>query len=156
MLDLARDALRPHDATIEYLLANGSYLPFEDHTFDAVFHFGGINQFGEVRRALSEMTRVTRIGGRVVVGDEGVPPWLRDQEFGTVLINANPLYQHEPPLRSIPVGAREVCLRWLLGNAFYLIDFSVAEGPPTVDVDLPIPGRADTLRSRYEKKRGAM
>ena len=29
------------------------------------------------------------MGGRVVFGDESVPPWLRETTFGRVLMNAN-------------------------------------------------------------------
>ncbi len=154
MLALARDALAGEAAEVELLLANAAYLPFADHSFDAVFHFGGINEFGEIPRALAEMARVAKVGARVVVGDEGVPPWLRNVEFGRVLINANPLYRHEPPLAALPVEAREVCLRWILGNAFYLIDFTIGQGAPPVDLDLPIPGKGDSLRSRYLAKSG--
>jgi SAM-dependent methyltransferase len=131
------------------VLSNASYLPFADDSFDAAFHFGGINTFGELRRALSEMTRVVRVGGKVVVGDEGVAPWLRRRLFGRILVKANPLYAHRPPLDAIPDNAADVRLQWILGNAFYVIDYRVAAGPPFVDLDLPIPGKGDSLRSRY-------
>jgi ubiquinone/menaquinone biosynthesis C-methylase UbiE len=150
MIRLARRRLAGSPTPIEYLLGNAAYLPFNDGFFDAVFHFGGLNTFGEIRRALAEMTRVVHVGGKVVVGDEGVAPWLRKKEFGRVLINANPLYKHRPRLECLPENARDVALRWILGNAFYLIDYRVGDGPPKVDLDLPIPGKGDSLRSRYE------
>jgi ubiquinone/menaquinone biosynthesis C-methylase UbiE len=149
MLRVARKKLEAFDGAVEYILSNASYLPFDDDVFDAAFHFGGINMFGERRRALSEMTRVVRPGGKVVVGDEGVAPWLKRKLFGRILTRANPLYAHRPPTEELPATAADVGLRWILGNAFYLIDFRVAEGPPFVDLDLPIPGKRDTLRSRY-------
>ena len=99
------------------------------------------------------MTRVVRVGGKVVVGDEGVAPWLKRRRYGRVLIAANPLYGHTPPLEALPENTTEPRLQWILGNAFYVIDFRVAGGPPFVDVDLPIPGRGDTLRSRYDASR---
>jgi SAM-dependent methyltransferase len=150
MIRIARDRLAGCITPVEYFLGNAAYLPFTDGYFDAVFHFGGLNTFGEIERSLAEMTRVVRVGGKVVVGDEGVAPWLRDRQFGRVLINANPLYKHTPPLELLPENTRDVGLRWILGNAFYLIDFRVADGPPKLDLDLPIPGRGDSLRSRYE------
>ena len=152
MLALARRRLAASPAPVDYFLSNAAYLPFADGWFDAVFHFGGLNTFGEVERALAEMTRVTRRGGKVVVGDEGVAPWLRTKEFGRVLISANPLYEHQPPLASLPDNAREVRVRWILGNAFYVIDYRVDEGPPNLDLDLPIPGKGDSLRLRYERR----
>lgn len=152
MIRLARRRLAAVETPIEYFLSNAAYLPIADGYFDAVFHFGGLNTFGEISRALAEMTRVTRVGGKVVVGDEGVAPWLRDKTFGRILVNANPLYKHQPPLDCLPDSAREVNLRWILGNAFYLIDYRIGEGPPPVDLELPIPGKGDSLRSRYESR----
>jgi len=149
MLKVARRKLTGGPGHVEYVLSNAAYLPFADDTFDAAFHFGGINTFGELRRALSEMTRVVRLGGKVVVGDEGIAPWLRRRLFGRILVKANPLYAHRPPLAAIPDNAADVRLQWILGNAFYVIDYRVASGPPFVDLDLPIPGKGDSLRSRY-------
>lgn len=147
MLRVARRKLA--SGSVEYVQSNASYLPFSDDAFDAAFHFGGINTFGEVRRALEEMNRVVRVGGKVVVGDEAVAPWLRRRLYGRILVKANPLYRHRPPLDALPENASETRVRWILGNAFYVIDFRVGAGPPFVDLDLPIPGKGDSLRSRY-------
>jgi len=156
MLEVGRENLiesgvtGPSRAPIEYVASNASNLPFPDQFFDAVFHFGGINTFSDIKQVFEEITRVVRIGGKVVVGDESVPPWLRDTSFGKILLNTNSLYAHVVPLSSLPERAADVCLRWVLGNAFYLIDYRVAENGPQIDLDLPIPGRrGGTHRSRY-------
>jgi ubiquinone/menaquinone biosynthesis C-methylase UbiE len=149
MLRVARRKLGRANGKFELFQTNASYLPFADAQFDAVFHFGGINEFGELRRALREMTRVVRPGGKVVVGDEGVAPWLRRRLIGRILIQANPLYAHRPPLGALPENALDVRVQWIIGNAFYVIDYRVGDGPPSVDLDLPIPGKGDSLRSRY-------
>ena len=150
MLKIARQKLQGSATPIEYLVGNASYLPFPDGQFDAAFHFGGVNTFGEKRRAIAEMARVVRPGGKVVVGDESVAPWLYRRVYGRILRTANPLYNHRPPMELLPANAEAVCLRWILGNAFYLIEFRVGEAPPRVDLDLQIPGpRGGTLRSRY-------
>lgn len=149
MLRLARERLAHSRARVEFVLSNASHLPFADASFDAAFHFGGVNTFSELRRALAEITRVVRPGGRVVVGDEGIAPWLRRKLFGRILVKANPLYAHRPPLEHLPEVARDVSVRWILGNAFYVIAYRVGDAPPPVDLDLPIPGKGDTLRSRY-------
>jgi SAM-dependent methyltransferase len=149
MLHVARRKLGT-TPSIEYSLSNGSYLPFATGMFDRAYHFGGINTFGERRRAIAELTRVVKPGGKVVFGDEGVAPWLRRKRVGRILIQANPLYAHHPPIRELPETARDVRLHWVLGNAFYLVEYVVGAGPPPVDLDLPIPGpRGGTLRSRY-------
>jgi SAM-dependent methyltransferase len=153
MLRVARRKLAGSPVPVELVLSNASYLPFADAVFDAAFHFGGINTFGEVRRAIDELTRVVASGGRVVFGDEGIAPWLREKLLGRILVNANPLYAHRPPVEQLPPNALDVRLHWILGNAFYLVEYRVGDGPPPVDLDLPIPGpRGGTLRSRYYGK----
>lgn len=150
MLQLARRRLRDASVPVRFVLSNASYLPLPSSQFDAAFHFGGINTFGEVRRAIDEMTRVVRPGGAVVFGDEGIAPWLRRKLIGRILVKANPLYRHRPPIDKLPDVAHDVRLSWLLGNAFYVIEYRVGDSPPFVDLDLPIPGpRNGTLRSRY-------
>lgn len=145
------DALKGVKPQVEFSIANASYLPFADRTFDAVYHFGGLNTFGDVRRALAEAARVTRVGGRVVMGDEGVGPWLRDTEYAAILVNANEMYGYKPPLAEIPSCARNVQVQWLIGDAFYAISFEVGEGAVEANFDLEVPGaRGGTFRTRYE------
>lgn len=133
-----------------FFLSNGSYLPFADKTFDATYHFGGLNTFTDIKRALAEAVRVTKIGGKVVMGDESMPLWLRDTEFGKVLMNSNPHYRFGLPLEHMPIEARNTRLRWIVGEVFYVIDFEVGEGTPYADLDFEIPGpRGGTHRTRY-------
>ena len=135
---------------IEFSLSNGYYLPFEDKVFDSVFHFGGLNTFGDIKRALSEMVRVTKVGGRIVVGDESIPIWLRDTEFGKVLMNSNPHFKFELPLKDLPVEARNIRIDWIIGGVFYVISFDVGEDVPYANIDFKIPGiRGGTHRTRY-------
>jgi len=150
LLKIARKKLGPANRKNEFVRANASYLPFKDATFDSVFHFGGINVFSEKKRSIDEMCRVVRPGGRVVIGDESVAPWLARKEYGKILKAANPLYRHRPPLHLLPEHAQDVSLSYVLGNAFYVIAFRVGE-KPSLNLDLTIPGkRGGTLRSRYE------
>jgi ubiquinone/menaquinone biosynthesis C-methylase UbiE len=135
----------------EFCVSNAVYLSFPDHYFDAVYSFGGLGEFSDIKRSLAEMVRVTKVGGKVVVGDESIPPWLRDTEFAKILITTNPQFQAKLPLEEMPVEAREVCLRWIIGGVFYLIDFRVGEGEPHANFDFEIPGpRGGTYRTRYE------
>jgi ubiquinone/menaquinone biosynthesis C-methylase UbiE len=149
MLRVSRRRLSDYRTAHELLLCNGAYLPFADDAFHAAYHFGGINTFGERRRALAEMARVVKPGGRVVFGDEGIAPWQRRKRIGKILVNANPLYAHSPPLAELPEIALDVRLKWIISNAFYVVDYRVGDAPPPVDLDLPIPGKGDTLRSRF-------
>jgi SAM-dependent methyltransferase len=135
---------------IEFARATGYYLPFRDDYFDAVYHMGGLNTFADIKRAFSEMARVTRPGGRIVIGDESMPPWLRDTQFGKILMNSNPAYRHEPPFADLPVEARNVVLRWIVGGVFYAFEFEVGTGEPPADFDFEIPGRrGGTHRTRF-------
>ena len=137
-------------ASIDYFVSTARLLPFADGFFDAVFHFGGFNNFSEPKKTLAEMTRIVKQDGQVVFGDEALPPWLEGTEFGEMIVTNNPLFKHKAPLECLPQNAREVTLRWILGGCFYLIDFKVGDGPPPVDMDLPHKGwRGGTMRTRY-------
>lgn len=50
--------------------AMGEELPFENETFDVVYHVGGINFFNDKEKAINEMIRVAKKGTKVVVVDE--------------------------------------------------------------------------------------
>ncbi len=151
LLKIARKNLKDSAIPTEFFVGNGSYLPFPAHTFDCVFHFGGINMFSEKKRAIDEMVRVAKPNGRIVFGDESAPPWLSNKLFGKVIKNANPLYKHTPPMHMLPANARNVSLNYVLGNSFYAIAFNAGE-EVRLNLDLPIPGkRGGTLRSRYEQ-----
>lgn len=149
-LKKAVEKLARFSVPIEYAVANACYLPFADGFFDATYHFGGINTFGDIHRAFQEAVRVTRVGGRVVIGDEGLSPWLRSTEYGRILVNGNPLYGCDIPFSAVPVEARDVKVQWLIGSAFYLISFTVGDGAPKANFDVPIPGvRGGTFNTRF-------
>jgi SAM-dependent methyltransferase len=125
---------------IEFFEGNAAHLPFADEFFDAAYHFGGLNFFSDKRQAIAEMTRVVRRGGKVVFGDEGLAPWLRNSPYGDTLTAACTHYLQPAPLDALPDCAREVSVRWLVGNAFYVIDYRVGDGPPKLDVSLLVSG----------------
>src|SRR4030095_3178478 len=59
-------------APVDLHQADASALPYADETFDAVVHYGALNQFGErTARAIEEILRVTKPGGGVVLLYEG-------------------------------------------------------------------------------------
>jgi ubiquinone/menaquinone biosynthesis C-methylase UbiE len=156
MLAIGRDRMREKrlldggHGRINFFIGNAAHLPFANDSFDATYHFGGFNLFTNRKLALAEMARVTRVGGRVVVGDEGMAPWLRGTHYGQILMNSNQLYSHQPPIDLLPECARNASLSWVLGNAFWVIELTVGDGPPDVNLDLPILGRrGGTHRTRY-------
>lgn len=59
---------------IEFVLGDAMDLPFEDDSFDAVTIAYGLRNIPDPVRALREMWRVVRPGGRVVVSEFSTPP----------------------------------------------------------------------------------
>lgn len=146
----AFERLKDSQDKVEFSIANASYLSFPDNYFDAALHFGGINTFSEIQRCLKELARVVKPGGKVVVGDEGIGPWLRNTEFGKIMINSNPLIGYQVPFELIPVEARNVKVEWIMMGAFFLLEFTVGEGEPKGDYHIPIPSeRGGTHWRRY-------
>ena len=112
-VDLARLQLAAcrdlHPRTRDLLAwAEAEELPFDDAVFDACYSIGGFTYFGDHARALAEMARVVRPGGRLVVADElphiyrygigrvvGRPAWVRwwldrfgvDPEFARMILD---------------------------------------------------------------------
>lgn len=128
----------------------GYSLPFADNYFDAAYSFGGLGEFPNPRLLLSELARVVRVGGKIVVGDESLPVWHRKSEFGRILANYNPQFLADVPFSSLPVEARHVRCSWIIGGTFYCLDFAVGDGEPKADFDFEIPGhRGGTHRTRY-------
>jgi len=154
MLQLAKQRLNPEGVTVNYFIANGTYLPFEDNTFDAVFHFGGINTFAERKEAFEEFSRVAKVGSRIVVGDESVPSWLRDEPTYKTLMKANPMFADEVPLQDLPKNIENFELHWIFGFGYYVMGYNKSAINPEVNVNLQIPGKdfEDNWRIRAEKK----
>jgi ubiquinone/menaquinone biosynthesis C-methylase UbiE len=150
LLAKAIEKLEAKNIRAECSIANGSYLPFPDGFFDAAHHFGGINTFAEIPRCLAELARVVKPGGKIVIGDEGLGPWLTDSEFGRIMANSNPLLKCKPPMDALPVCATDVRLEYFMMGAFYLIEFRVAEGEPQPDYHMMIPSaRGGNHWTRY-------
>ena len=133
-----------------FSVSNGMELPYKDNYFDAVFHFGGINLFGDVKHAISELTRVCRVGGRVVFGDEGLSENLKDTEYGKIIVNNNHLWGASAPMELLPENAGEIELRYMLGNCFYVIAYNKLDGTPKMDIERKHLGsRGGSPKTRY-------
>lgn len=145
-----RDARESGSSEVHFAVCDAAGLPFSDDYFDGAFHFGGINIFDDIPAAIAEMDRVVRPGGRVVFGDEGVAPWLRETDYGRMAIKNIPLWASAPPLEVLPRNALDVSLSWVLGNCFYVLEFEVSAVGPHMNPDVRHEGlRGGTMRSRY-------
>jgi len=141
--------LAQHD--IEFCVADATDLPFADNSFDCAYHFGGLNLFPSIKRGITEMDRVVKAGGKVVVCDEGLAPWIKPTQLGKMLINNNPLYAYDAPLEHIPPTARDVNLSWCVADCFYVIDFVVADNMRDIDLNvLHLGTRGGTIVKRFE------
>ena len=67
--EMLRAAVKKPSITQGLILADASNLPFRDATADLTLCSFAFSYFSDLTVALSEMTRITRPGGRVVVSD---------------------------------------------------------------------------------------
>jgi len=111
-LGMLKQCRRHRTLSVMLVQGNGSYLPFADESFDALFHFGGVNLFDNPERALSEFVRVVRRGGIVSWGDEGFSPSLPDSWKKRFVAKMNPGYNKArlaKPLGLTTIKEFEVC-----------------------------------------------
>lgn len=111
LLDRARLRSRAEGLDADFLVADAQELPFPDHSFDATLSVYGVQFAPDQARAASELLRVTRPGGRIVLA--GPPPtgWSGDF-FATHA-------RHNPPPSDVPSPLKwgtEQGLEGLLGH----------------------------------------
>jgi demethylmenaquinone methyltransferase/2-methoxy-6-polyprenyl-1,4-benzoquinol methylase len=73
MLARARSKQRPPGVDVRFEWGDGLALPYAEDSFDAAMVGFGIRNFSDLARGLSELARVVRPGGRVVVLDFTTP-----------------------------------------------------------------------------------
>jgi ubiquinone/menaquinone biosynthesis C-methylase UbiE len=67
-LRIARQRFSTYGITADLRLGDAEDLPFEDATFDAVYTFGVIHHTPDTQKAVDEIYRVLRPGGRAIIG----------------------------------------------------------------------------------------
>ena len=149
MLETAVEKLAAYEFEKYFALANAMQIPLVDNAVDCLYSFGAVGEFSNTKEFFAECVRVVKPGGKVVVGDENLPDWMRDTKFGEILCNYNKQFLAAVPFKDLPVEARKVKCEWIIGGVFYLIEFEVGEGEPYADFDFNIPGqRGGTHRTR--------
>lgn len=123
MLRVAQRKAREKGITLSLVQSNVFNIPYKKDFFDIVVHSGGINTFSDIPRAFSEMLRIVRKDGFVVVTDEGLSPKKRNTEEGKAIIKANKLFEAKPPLEYLPEKAMDVEVSYVMNDTFYQIVF---------------------------------
>ncbi|MCD6443282.1 MAG: methyltransferase domain-containing protein [Thermotogae bacterium] len=86
-------SIKLHLKDVSFKLGKAEELPFPDEDFDAVVSVTAIEFFDEVEKAVSEMFRVLKSGGRLVIGTIN-----RESPWGKLYMekgkNGHPIYSH--------------------------------------------------------------
>jgi SAM-dependent methyltransferase len=118
------------DTETRFFAADAHALPFEDASFDRVFHVGAVNGYRNPRGALAEMARVARPGTPIVVVDERLDPEGGTNFLQRLFFRWMTIYDPDPhaPVEALPEQARDVDVEQL-GHFFYCLTFSMPAPP---------------------------
>lgn len=134
MLKMAQKRANTMGVPVSFIRADGCHLPFVDDCFDAVFHFGGINMFGDVKRGIEEMVRVAKPGAPLIIGDESMSEKRRRTWFGKRLGKINTLYLCRVPYDKMPWGnIHGFELHWAWRELFYVLRFRKGALPSNLE-----------------------
>jgi len=98
---------------------NAQFLPFADNSFDALFHFGGVNLFNDPQKAISEFIRVIRKDGIVSWGDEGFSDSYKHERRKKLLLKINPGFAKPHP--AVPDSVYDVKENEVYEGLAYLV-----------------------------------
>ena len=102
-LDLSMGMLRQcqkrnQSLNVQLIHGNAQFLPFADNSFDALYHFGGINLFNDPQKAINEFIRVVKKDGIVSWGDEGFSANYKHERRKKILLKMNPGFAKPRPV----------------------------------------------------------
>lgn len=123
MLDLASRKVKDLSQPPQLVSGNSQYLPFPDGVFDAVLDGAGIKYYSDKRRALREMLRVVKPGGKVLITELGMPSDKRPTLRQRMLLLWIPGFREGPPSDAVPSEATDVRLDWDDGETFFALEF---------------------------------
>ena len=138
------------DTPTKYLNFDMSHnFPIKSNYFDRVFSFTGLGGSTNVKKSLSEINRVLKLGGKAVIIEKSIPPWMKGSSFSNILISGNPMFANPIPLDLLPHNISNVSISWIMQNTFYIIEFTKSK-LPSCNFDLPLPGtRGGSFNTRY-------
>jgi ubiquinone/menaquinone biosynthesis C-methylase UbiE/uncharacterized protein YbaR (Trm112 family) len=122
---LRRQGWTVQGRNVPLYLGNAEELPFQDESFDAVFHIGGINFFNDKAKAIAEMIRVAKPGTRIAICDENergarayertLPGFKRFFQGNRQAVSA--------PVDAVPPGMQEVRVFDVWKGWMYCLEF---------------------------------
>ena len=123
-LDLSMGMLRQcqrrnEKLKVQLIHGNAQFLPFADNSFDALYHFGGINLFNDPQKAISEFIRVVKKDGIVSWGDEGFSDNYKHERRKKIMLKINPGFAKPRPV--IPVSVYDVKENEVYDGLAYLV-----------------------------------
>lgn len=123
-LDLSMGMLRQcqkrsKNLNVQLIHGNAQYLPFADNSFDALFHFGGVNLFNYPQKAIGEFIRVVKKDGIVSWGDEGFSPNYKNERRKKIMLKVNPGFAKPRPV--IPDSVYDVKENEVYDGLAYLV-----------------------------------
>lgn len=124
MLKVAQRKISERDFNVGLTYGSVFNPPYQSNYFDIVLHTGGINTFSDIHGALNEMLRLVKMGGVVIVIDEGLSPQMRKTEKGQAIMKANKLFEAKPPLQFLPKKAQNLEISYVLNDTFYQMIFT--------------------------------
>jgi ubiquinone/menaquinone biosynthesis C-methylase UbiE len=90
-VEIAQKNAKEEGVVVDFRLGNASQMPFEENTFDLILCRAAFKNFSEPVKALEEMRRVLKPGGRAVVIDlrkdtpvEEIDSYVDKMDIGTV------------------------------------------------------------------------
>lgn len=120
MLRVAEKKKAQAVCSVEYRLMNAEELDFEDNSFDAVVHIGGINMFSRPEAAIEEMIRVLKPGRKMVIADETVD--ISGKTGRAISKKIRQLFPRiEPPTQFLENKCDEVKYEKAFRGIFYII-----------------------------------
>lgn len=133
-LDLSAQQLRRAPRALRHLanppeliLGNSSHLPFDDGAFDAVLDGFGMKYYPDKRRAMEEMLRVVKPGGKVVIAELGLPEGKRRTLRQRILLLWLPHFRDPPPIDQVPDSVQDLTFEWDAPGTVYTIAFRKPE-----------------------------
>ncbi|NCF67683.1 MAG: methyltransferase domain-containing protein [Chloroflexi bacterium] len=135
MLRQCRRNLRRWHRSAALFNGNAERLPFDDTSFDVVFHVGGINFFNDQEAAIQEMIRVAKRGTKILIvdeTDEGIRQYEKMPGLGLLVRSERQVAK--APVDLIPPEMMDLNVTTVSKGAFYCLTFRKPQSGTVVSV----------------------